>query len=166
MLQWELVQLGSEARFHEEGKPRLLGLGYGERLILRQPPWKLGIRKLSWGRYLSERHFVMWLIADGELPICYGIVGEGSRSDVTLGENEVIVGGVRIQLQHKVRAISDGDVLQHRHPSLSYLPIKLFGEKLKLTQSNAVHACALHSDGRHIETGYAIAETVRFGRDR
>jgi hypothetical protein len=164
VLHWELLQLGSDVSVQKNGEPRLLGLGYGERLILRETPWRLGIRKLSWGRYLSERAFIMWLIADGELPIRYGIVGQESRSDVSLRENEVIVGDVALQLQHEVRAISDGDVLQHRHPSLSYLPIKLFGEKLKLTQSKAIYACTLYSHGQYVETGHAIAETVRFGR--
>jgi hypothetical protein len=42
------------------------GLGYVERLRLTIPPWKLPIRRLRWGRYLSERHSLIWIDCLGD----------------------------------------------------------------------------------------------------
>ncbi len=39
----------------------LEGLGYVERLRLTVAPWKLPIRTLRWGRYLSDRHSLIWI---------------------------------------------------------------------------------------------------------
>jgi hypothetical protein len=39
----------------------LEGLGYVERLRLTVAPWRLPIRTLRWGRYLSDRHSLIWI---------------------------------------------------------------------------------------------------------
>jgi hypothetical protein len=39
----------------------ITGLGYVDRLRLTIPPWNLPIRRLRWGRFLSERQSVVWI---------------------------------------------------------------------------------------------------------
>lgn len=43
-----------------------IGLGYAERLHITLPLWRLPFRTLRWGRYLSDRHGLVWIEwADG-----------------------------------------------------------------------------------------------------
>ena len=37
------------------------GLGYAEHLRLTIPPWRLPIRTLRWGRFLSPRNSLVWI---------------------------------------------------------------------------------------------------------
>lgn len=45
---------------------RLKGLGYREHLHMTVAPWKLPIRGLRWGRYLSDTHSIVWIHWEGE----------------------------------------------------------------------------------------------------
>jgi hypothetical protein len=43
------------------GSERIEGLGYVEELALTLPPWRLPIDELWWGRFLGERHALVWI---------------------------------------------------------------------------------------------------------
>lgn len=45
------------------GNDFLHGLGYAEHLTLTVPPWRLGIKELRWGRFLSETDSLVWIDA-------------------------------------------------------------------------------------------------------
>ncbi len=42
------------------------GLGYAEHLIMAIAPWKIPIRQLRWGRFLSASDFIVWIDWEGE----------------------------------------------------------------------------------------------------
>jgi hypothetical protein len=42
--------------------------GYAECLALDLPPWKLGLRRLYWGRHCGERHSLVWIEWRGAHP--------------------------------------------------------------------------------------------------
>ena len=44
------------------GEQRLAGVGYAECLRLTLAPWHLPFRKLSWGRYASGAHALVWIL--------------------------------------------------------------------------------------------------------
>ena len=44
--------------------------GYTERLHIGIAPWNLPISELTWGRYLSNEHTVIWIRWSGALPKC------------------------------------------------------------------------------------------------
>jgi hypothetical protein len=41
------------------------GLGYVEQLVLTVPPWKLPMKSLRWGRFLSPNHELIWICWEG-----------------------------------------------------------------------------------------------------
>ena len=42
--------------------------GYVERLRMNFSPWKLGLKRLKWGRFCGARHSVVWIEWEGERP--------------------------------------------------------------------------------------------------
>lgn len=65
---WHVLQPCSNARVKIDGH-ELAGRGYAERIELTLPPWRLPIRQLLWGRYVSPLHSVVWIRWIGERPL-------------------------------------------------------------------------------------------------
>lgn len=61
------------------------GMGYAELLEMTVAPWKLPIRELRWGRWLSENSSVTWIDWQGAFPLSLvledGIPSEGCVAD-------------------------------------------------------------------------------------
>lgn len=57
---WRCLQPRARATLTHEGE-RIEGLGYVEVLTLTMPPWRLPIDELRWGRFLGERHALVWI---------------------------------------------------------------------------------------------------------
>ena len=162
LLRWELVQLRSQVALYRDAAPLLAGSGYGELVTLLVPPWRLGIRKLRWGRYLSDRAFLMWIVAEGETPIRYGVVDQSQFDDVTFAEGEVKIGDATLQIGTKIRVVSEGDVLGGRSLFLGALSFLVFGDRPRIKQSKAVSKCNLRRGSGLLENGHIISETVWF----
>jgi hypothetical protein len=60
-VQWSCLRPRAEASIHG-----VCGLGYMERLELTLPPWRLPIRQLRWGRFLSRKDAVIWIEWTGD----------------------------------------------------------------------------------------------------
>ena len=59
-VQWRCV-LPSARGTVVHGGARLEGRGYVEVLTLTLPPWRLPIDELRWGRFLGEKHALVWI---------------------------------------------------------------------------------------------------------
>jgi hypothetical protein len=59
-VRWDCVQPKASVTI-ELGGHSLAGLGYAERLTLTIPPWRLPLRRLQWGRFLSEDASIVWI---------------------------------------------------------------------------------------------------------
>jgi len=79
-VEWFCLQPRSHAAIVVDGFT-LLGLGYGERLDLTVPPWKLQIGELHWGHFLSVDDSLVWIRIKGLFPT---IVALHNGHDVTV----------------------------------------------------------------------------------
>ena len=57
---WNCLQPGSGVMVRV-GEREFAGLGYAERLTLTLPSWRLPIRHLRWGRFVSLDHALTWI---------------------------------------------------------------------------------------------------------
>jgi hypothetical protein len=162
VLRWELVQLRSQVTLRHHAAPLLSGLGYGERVSWLVPPWNLGIRKLWWGRYLSPRCFLMWIIAEGDAPIKYGIVDQSPYDEVTFVGNEIRVGDATLKIGKRKRVISEGDVLRGKSLSLRLMSALGLGRQPRILQRKATFKCLFCGADGVPESGYAVSEIVWF----
>jgi hypothetical protein len=64
---WRCAQPSSDVCVHM-GDQELKGLGYAEKLDLSLAPWRLPIRELLWGRYVSPQHALTWIRWSGPEP--------------------------------------------------------------------------------------------------
>ena len=55
-VEWECMAPCARSRIGDRE-----GLGYAERLIMTVPPWRLPIRTLRWGRFLSATDYIVWI---------------------------------------------------------------------------------------------------------
>ncbi len=59
-VRWRCIQPRGRAAVTHAGD-RIEGLGYVEVLTLTMPPWRLPIDELRWGRFLGEKHALVWI---------------------------------------------------------------------------------------------------------
>ncbi len=65
-VEWRCLQPLASAEIDTAGRPHMSGLGYAERLTLTVPPWRMPIRELHWGRFLSATGSLIWIDWRGE----------------------------------------------------------------------------------------------------
>ena len=66
-VQWHNLIPGAKAQMHQN-QQATSGMGYVEQLSLDIPPWKLPIKRLRWGRFVSQGAtlvWIMWHLRDG-----------------------------------------------------------------------------------------------------
>lgn len=161
-VKWRLTGLRSRARV-TTGGARIEGLGYGETLVLKRPPWLIGIDELWWGRYVSPRTFVTWIVADGALPIRFGVCDGTTSGEVRLDARGISVADARLDFGESQRRIASGDALRSRSWAVAGLCRLLGGRRLGLIQEKAVTRCAVKTP-RSEESGWVMAEHVKLLR--
>jgi len=55
-IEWHCLMPRAQARIHNR-----LGLGYAEHLNITIAPWKLPIRTLRWGRFVTQSDWIVWI---------------------------------------------------------------------------------------------------------
>lgn len=63
---WNCLQPGSKVKLHTSSGMAVEALGYCESLGLTIAPWRLGLKELIWGRFVSESDCIVWLEWKGE----------------------------------------------------------------------------------------------------
>jgi hypothetical protein len=145
------------------GTRRIPSAGYGEIVTLFRPPWDLGISDLYWGRYMSELHFVVWIVTTGEHPIAFGVVGDDSSQSAHLGAGGIRIGGTTVSLDTIKSTISQGDAIGDRAWPARAL-VRSIAPRFSVTQRKAIYSSTLHLPDGSREKGLAIAEHVSFRR--
>jgi hypothetical protein len=135
------------------------GLGYVERLEMTLAPWKLPIRELRWGRFLSDSDSLVWIDWKGSyscrIVLQNGILGRAT----TIDEDEVRLnrhGGLRL---------APGDVLRKGvlgETALSVIPglSRLFPRKILEARECKWRSRAELRLGDSSSSGWAIHEVV------
>lgn len=86
-VRWSCVMPRASCRM-ELGGLTVEGLGYAEVLEMTIAPWRLPIRELRWGRWLSENGSLAWIDWRGDRPLTL-IVDEGHEVGGVVGDDGI-----------------------------------------------------------------------------
>ncbi len=65
------------------------GWGYAEKMVLNIPPWKLPIKELFWGRFLSDAYSVIWIEWRGPQPKILVILNGDIFNQATISNDSI-----------------------------------------------------------------------------
>ncbi len=60
-IEWHCLQPRATASVRAGKAAAIGGLGYAEHLCMTIPPWRMPLKKLHWGRFLSATHSLVWI---------------------------------------------------------------------------------------------------------
>ncbi len=154
-VEWRCAMPKAEARVGA-----IAGLGYAEHLRLTIAPWRLPIRRLRWGRYLSLSNTLVWIDWEGEFQTRL-VFGNGVRVDAEAAENDGIelAGGTRLELDRGLvlRHGQLGSTVLHAIPGLERLAPRMFRvEECKWRSRGTL------TRGGETDSGWSIHEEVRW----
>ena len=138
------------------------GFGYAERLRLTIPPWRLPIRTLRWGRYVSAQRSLVWIDWTGE-SACRAVFLNGRPATAVRVDDDGVelAGGTRATFDRGliVRSGTLGRTVLGAIPGLrSAAPARIFQvEECKWRSRTLVSAA-----GGESEEGWSIHEVVRW----
>jgi len=157
---WHCLQPLADVRFQINGD-EYAGLGYVERLDMTLAPWRLPIRELHWGRFLSHDSSLIWIEWRGPHPLTLVYLNGEKLGHTGVSPTRLSWGNGRLDMRDQV-VLRNGPIVK---TALAHIPgVKsLFPEALLQT-----HECKWRSQGEllHEEkrcTGWVIHEIVRFG---
>jgi len=106
VIRWRCLHPRSRATVNIARGKVVKGLGYVERLDMTLPPWKLPIRELRWGRFLSDSESLVWIDWKGS-HACRIVLQNGSLVHATgVAEDEITLNG------NSCLRLTGGDVLR------------------------------------------------------
>jgi len=156
---WRAVAPSAEAEFTLEDGSRVTGPGYAEWVELRIPPWKLPIRTLRWGRFLSRSTSLVWIAWDGGHPLRLVLRDGVSVPPTAIDDHAVRMEGAVLSLTNSV-PLADADVSVMLAPSA----LRPVAERLTNTWQTRWLSRGEFTGRNGIGvTGTAIHEVVRWG---
>lgn len=156
---WQCLQPASEAQV-SVGAITLNGRGYAEKLEMTLPPWRLPIKELLWGRFVSDHHAVVWIRWNGPEPriILYSDGALVPNADID--QHEVSFEDYTLTLPRQIiRKGTIGDSLFAGAGKLA----ALFPSSILAVNEEKWFGSATLKQGTHaVETGSVIHECVRW----
>lgn len=162
-VEWTCVAPAAAATINFPGRPPIHGTGYAEFMVMRVPPWRLGIRQLRWGRWISAdaSRSAAWIGWTGD-PTHRWVFVDGKRaaqdeiSDVAIDVGDAtLVLGDRRTLHDRTLGRTLGRV-----PALRAVVPKAM---LSLRETKWLRSGALCSRGAPPIAGTVIDEVAVFG---
>lgn len=154
---WNCLQPASAASVIAQGRT-LTGQGYAECLTLTLPPWKLPMRHLRWGRFVSPRDALAWIDWQGSYSLTLVVHNGAHLRDPSITDDAVSCSGVTLRMQEpaSIRAGRLVSTILPRAPALAKLfPRSLFDIEEKKWRSRGVLEAADHES-----RGWVIHEAV------
>jgi len=154
---WNCVQPRSLVTLRVAGR-EMTGLGYAECLTLTLPPWRLPLRRLRWGRFVSATDCLVWIDWEGEhstrIAILNGLeskVDSVSDTEIALGQ-----GSLRMEDSVTLRRGELGATILPGAPALS----KIFPRSLFSVKEQKWRSRGTLSGPDSSSTGWVIHEVV------
>jgi hypothetical protein len=154
---WNCAQPASRVRMRI-GERELIGLGYAECLTLTLPSWRLPIRHLRWGRFVSADHSLAWVDWQGENSTRFAAYDGRECALLAASESEVVIDHVSLKIDsgESLRSGRLNSTLLLNAPALKkLLPASLFNIREQKWKSRGTLA---HSGGT--SHGWVIHEVV------
>ena len=143
------------------GDAQLAGLGYVERLRLSIPPWKLPFRTLRWGRYLSSRHWLVWIDWDGSHSRRWAWLDGVEQPGAAFSADGLVGLDDDRQLVHEEgRDIRDQPVLATLRGPLPALARRLAGALERSHEHKRLAHGSILQAGRPVDRGWSVYEEV------
>ena len=164
VVDWNCSQPSARVQLTTASGATFHGIGYVECLKLTIPPWRLGLRTLLWGRFVSEDHFVVWIEWQGKRDLKLLICDGQRAANPQISDNCVRCEDFELSLERAeiIREDSIGETLISKIPSvLRAAPIEFLGGNEQKYVSRGRLAFA----GGSIHTGWVIHECVSWGQD-
>lgn len=158
-VQWNCLQPAARVSCVLGGR-KTEGLGYAELLHLTMAPWKLPIRELHWGRFVSETDSLVWIDWCG--PFCYRLLlHNGKQVDaISITAQEIQSSVLSLTLDRGL-ILRSGELGSTVFPSIRKLAAYVPGRMLRLSECKWRSRAVLQHEGRSI-SGWAIHEVVRW----
>jgi hypothetical protein len=157
---WKCLQPSSQVTASLGGRA-FAGLGYAECLVLTVPPWQLPMRELRWGRFVSERHSLVWIRWRGPHTVDLALCNGETCILIAASQSEVLAGDAVLEIPSGV-ILRDGRLRNTILPGLPAIA-KLFPHSIfNVVETKWLSPATLRMGGEK-STGWAIHEVVQFG---
>ncbi len=127
---WSVLQPSSRVQITTKNGNTFSGLGSCERLKLTIPPWKLGLKELTWGRFVSETNSVVWLEWKGQSPLRLMYWNSKSIEPEVISGNKVAANDVQVTIS-QIRTLRSGtigsEILSNVPKMFELAPVSLLG---------------------------------------
>ena len=156
---WDCLQPSSQVQMRI-GERELIGLGYAECLTLTLPSWRLPIRFLRWGRFVSPDHSLAWIDWQGEHSTRFAVFNGRECGLLAVSVSEVTTDGasLRIDRGDTLRAGRLNSTILNHAPALKRLfPASLFNIREQKWKSRGT---LIHSGQE--SHGWVIHEVVEW----
>ena len=141
---------------------RFEGLGYVDRLRLTIPPWRLPIRRLRWGRFLSPGHSLIWIDWQGDFSSRTVFLDGGEASALEIDDDSLsLADGTRATFDRGlvIRRGALGSTVLGAIPGLQRIaPARIFQVEECKWRSRS----SLEIPGEAVDHGWSIHEVVNW----
>jgi len=165
LVEWNCLQPAARARLTTASGDMYEGLGYVEYLNMTMAPWRLGLRTLLWGRFVSAHHSVVWIEWQGEHPLVL-LLCDGQRvANPRISDDRVNCDDFEMSLERAdtIRVGSIGETLVSKLPSaLKTAPVEFLGGR---EEKYVSRGRLTFGDGSN-HTGWVIHERVSWGQNQ
>jgi hypothetical protein len=138
------------------------GLGYVEHLRLTLPPWRLPIRTLRWGRFLSPRNSLIWIDWQGDFTSRTVFLNGRPAVALALEDDAIALDdGTRITFDRglTIRWGTLGSTVLNAIPGLDQIaPLRI----LQVEECKWLSRSSLDLPGEEPDRGWSIHEVVRW----
>ena len=165
VVDWRCVQPRATADVSAGRWPRIQGLGYAEHLHLSLPPWRLPIRELRWGRFLSSDDSVIWIDWRGPFPLSIVFHNGVPMERAVVTDSEILLNGRQERLAlDSCTVLKRGPVVRTWLSLGRSMPKALAGRAADVEECKWRSRGILEKQGRVAGRGWVIHEIVRFRR--
>lgn len=159
---WNCLQPMSQVDLLFRGTTRLTGRGYAECLTLSVLPWKLPMRELHWGRFLSDRDALVWIDWRGPHQRRVVFHHGKERQAKSITESGIVFADSDAQLElDRGLVLRQGRLGDTVFPGASRLVELLPRSILSVNECKWRSRGLMHSLGAE-SSGYAIHEVVKW----
>jgi hypothetical protein len=158
-VEWNCQQPRSLVELNLGGR-ELIGLGYAECLTVTLPPWRLPLRHLRWGRFVSEEDSLAWVDWQGPFATSFAIHNGAPCQPLSVSDGEVVLADATLRMGESLplRAGRLGTTVLPGAPALAkLLPGSLFNIEEHKWRSRGI----LNTPER-VSRGWAIHEVVHW----
>lgn len=161
-IHWNCLQPASKVALTLNGK-KMEGHGYAEVLRMTLPPWKLPLKELHWGHFVSEYDSLVWI--DWRGPFSYHILLNNGTEEVdpSIMEHTVQTPSTRLSLDQSL-VLRSGNLGNTVFTSIRSLARTIPASILHINETKWRSHAVLQQAERS-SVGWAIHEVVRWEQE-